>query len=260
MDRVPELNDLIADSRLENGDINLPAAQRGSDSPLVELVWHSHSAQGGAFTSVANSHSEIVISKFQHDTIVTVRGPETRATAAFAPPDAEFFGIIFKLGAFMPKFPPGMVMDRRDVNLPQAGGRSFWLDSSAWEFPSFENADSFVQRLVRAELLVYDPLVVGVLREQPHALPPISRRTLQRRFLQATGLTYNGIAQIQRARYATDLLKQRVPILDTVELAGYADQPHLTRALRHFMGNTPRQIIRRDTDQPMSFLFKTPRD
>lgn len=256
MDRVPEL---VADSRLENGEINLPADQRGSDSPMVELVWKSHSAQGGAFTSVANSHSEIVISRYQRDTIVTVRGPETRATPAFGPPDADFIGIVFKLGAFMPKFPPGMVIDRRDLNLPQAGSRSFWLDSSAWEFPTFDNADTFVQRLVRAGLLVYDPLVAGTLQTESYVMPPsISRRTLQRRFLQATGLTYNGIAQIQRARYATDLLKQGVPILDTVDLAGYADQPHLTRALRHFMGNTPRQIIRRNTDQPMSFLFKTP--
>jgi AraC-like DNA-binding protein len=30
-----------------------------------------------------------------------------------------------------------------------------------------------------------------------------------------------------------------------VEQTGYADQPHLTRALRHLTGRTPAQILRR---------------
>ncbi len=72
-----------------------------------------------------------------------------------------------------------------------------------------------------------------------------------------TGLTYNHVFQIQRARYATSLLKQGMSILDTVEQAGYADQSHLTRALRHFMGQTPGQIFNKNIDQPVSLLFKT---
>lgn len=250
----PEI-DFDAEPRLQNGDINLPCVERRSDSPLVERVWHSRSDSGGSFISIAESHWEIVITRYQRSTILTVRGPETRATAAYCPPDAEFMGIVFKLGAFMPKFPVRMVMDRRDVNLPQAGSNSFWLDSSAWEFPNFENTDTFINRLARAGLLVQDPLIDVALREEPAFM---SRRTIQRRFLQATGLTHNSVFQIQRARYATSLLTQGVSILETVEQAGYADQPHLTRALRHFMGQTPGQIIARNTDRPMSFLFKTP--
>ena len=92
------------------------------------------------------------------------------------------------------------------------------LSSSAWEFPGYENADTFVNRLVREGLLVHDPVIDVALREQPQLM---SRRTVQRRFLRATGLTYSGVFQIQRARYATSLLKQGVSILDTVEQAGY---------------------------------------
>jgi hypothetical protein len=33
-------------------------------------------------------------------------------------------------------------------------------------------------------------------------------------------------------------------ILDTVDLAGYADQPHLTGSLKRYMGQTPAQILR----------------
>jgi hypothetical protein len=250
----PEAN-LDRELQLQNGDINLSGEERGSDSLFVERVWRTRSDGGGSFISTAESHWEIVISKHRRSSILTVRGPETRATAAYCPPDTEFMGIVFKAGAFMPKFPASMVMDRHDLNLPQAGSNSFWLDSSAWEFPSFENADTFISRLVREGLLVLDPEIEVALREQP---PSVSRRTLQRRFRQATGLTYNSLFQIRRARHATNLLKQGVSILDTVEQAGYADQPHMTRALRHFMGQTPAKIIRRNTDKPLSLLFKTP--
>lgn len=250
----PEV-DTAVEPRLPDGDINLPGEERRSDSSYVERVWHSYSDRGGSFISTAESHWEIVITKHQRSTILTVRGPETRATAAHCPPDAAFTGIVFKAGAFMPQFPARMVMDRRDMNLPQAGRNAFWLDGSAWEFPSFENADIFVNRLVRAGLLVLDPIIDVALREQPSFM---SRRTIQRRFLQATGLTHNTVFQIQRARYATSLLKQGVSILDTVEQAGYADQPHMTRAIKHFMGQTPAQISSRNTDKPLSFLFKTP--
>ena len=240
---------------LQTKDINLPCEVRGSDAPFVERVWRSTSDGGGSFISTAESHCEIVVSKSRHNTILTVRGPETRATAACCPPNMEFMGIVFKVGVFLPKFPARMVMDRRDLNLPQAGSHSFWLDSSAWEFPSFENAEPFIKRLVSEDLLVQDPVVELTLREEP---PFLSRRSIQRRFLQATGLTLNQVFQIQRARYATNLLKEGISILNTVEQAGYADQPHLTRALRHFMGRTPGQITHRNTDQPMSFLYKTP--
>ena len=181
----PEV-DFDVEPRVQNDDTNLPCEERRSDWPYVERVWHSRSDGGGSFISTAESHWEIVVTKFRRSTTLTVRGPETRATAAYCPPNTEFMGIVFKAGAFMPKFPARMVMDRRDLNLPQAGNNSFWLDSSAWEFPSYENADTFINRLVREGLLVHDPVIDVALREQPQIM---SRRTVQRRFLRATGLT-----------------------------------------------------------------------
>jgi methylphosphotriester-DNA--protein-cysteine methyltransferase len=80
---------------------------------------------------------------------------------------------------------------------------------------------------------------------------------VQRRFLQATGLTQGTVFQIERARYATTLLKQGVSILDSVELAGYADQPHLTRSLKRYIGQTPAQIISESRDKGLSFLFES---
>ena len=38
---------------------------------------------------------------------------------------------------------------------------------------------------------------------------------------------------------------------------GYFDQPHLTRALKRFIGKTPAQIINKTESEQMSLLFKT---
>jgi hypothetical protein len=234
--------------------MDLTAEERFSDSPYIDRVWHTHSGEGGSFISVANSSWGMVVTKMRGRTMLTMRGPEIRATPAGAPPDAEFFGIQFKPGTLMPDFPARRLMDRADVTLPAASSGTFWLKGAAWEFPDFENVETFVERLMRDELLVYDTAVSDVLQGHGTGL---SLRTVQRRLLQATGLTQGRLYQIERARYATLLLKQGVSILDTVALAGYFDQPHLTRALRHFIGQTPAQLVNANRTERLSFLYKT---
>ena len=228
--------------------------ERPSDSPFVERIWRAQSERTGDFLSVAASQWEMVVSRYHGETTVTVRGPETKATPMHVTlVGSEFFGIVFKYGAFMPHFPVSDLVDG-DVDLPDASGKSFWLNGSAWQFPNYENADTFVDRLTRAGLLVRDPLVESALRGEP---PELSPRSIQRRVLQATGLTQGSIRQIERARYATTLLQEGISILDTVDLAGYADQAHLTRALKYLIGKTPAQIIRKSEPEQMSLLFKT---
>jgi hypothetical protein len=233
--------------------MDLICDERPSDSQFVERIWRSQSEGAGPFLSMADSHWGMVVTKHRGKTILTVRGPETRATPAYCPADAEFFGIQFKAGAFMPSLPANMVMDRRDLDLPIASSNSFWLNGSAWQFPDYENADIFVDWLVRGGLLVRDPLAEAVLQGQPVEM---SLRTVQRRLLKATGLTNATAYQIERARYATRLLKLGVSVPDTVYQAGYFDQPHLTRSLKRFIGLTPAQITDQSRQERLSFLYK----
>src|SRR6266540_5038200 len=228
--------------------------ERPSDSPFVERIWYAQSERTGDFLSVAASQWEMVVSKYRSQVVVTVGGPETKPTLMHVTLlGGEFFGIIFKYGTFMPQFPVSTLVDG-DVDLPDASGKSFWLNGSAWQFPNYENADTFVGRLVRENLLVCDPIVEPVLRGEP---PELSPRSVQRRFVQATGLTQGSTRQIERARHATMLLQGGISILDTVEQAGYSDQAHLTRSLKHLIGKTPTQIINKSEPEQMSLLFKT---
>lgn len=214
---------------------------RSSDSPFVETIWRTYTERAGSFVSSAAVQWEMVVTRYQGKTTLTIRGPETRATPAEAPADAEFFGIIFRLGTFMPHLPVRTIMDRNDMSLPEAASRSFWFHGSAWQFPDYDNADTFVNRLAHDGLLARDPVVSAALQGQPQALSP---RALQYRFLRTTGLTQNTIHQIERARRANALLVQGIPILDTVYEAGYFDQAHLTRSVKRFFGQTPAQIAR----------------
>jgi AraC-like DNA-binding protein len=213
--------------------------ERSANSSFVEMVWRTRSERAGTFTSVAASNWEMVITTLNGKTTVTARGPETRASQADYPADAEFFGIIFKLGTFMPHLPVRTLLDRQDATLPEASSNSFWLHGSAWELPTFENTDVFIDRLIRQEILVRDPVVEAAIRG--HA-PDVSRRSLQYRFLRATGLTRKTIQQIERARSAVSLLEQGTPISEAALELGYFDQAHLTNSLKRFVGRTPAQV------------------
>ncbi|HZU00248.1 MAG TPA: helix-turn-helix domain-containing protein [Ktedonobacteraceae bacterium] len=216
--------------------------ERPSDSPFVERVWRAYSGPTGTFLSQAKSCWQIVVTRHEGQTLLTVRGPETEATPMDVQwTEGEFVGIDFQLGTFLPHLPPGQVMNLRDANLPEATSTSFWLCGSAWSYPNYDNADTFVNRLVRSELLVRDPIVEAVLHGLPHQMSP---RSVQYRFVQATGLSYRTIQQIERARQAAALLEQGWSIPDVVYQAGYFDQPHLTHALQRFLGETPAQIAR----------------
>lgn len=216
---------------------------RPADSPLVDSVWRTRSLNDGSFVSTAETHWEMVIAHYQGALTVTIRGPETQARHAPFLKDTEYFGIVFKHGTFMPHLPVNALANE-EVNLPPAAHGTFWLQSAAWELPSFENADEFVNHLTRKELLVFDPVVEAVLKNRPLDLSP---RTVQRRFLRATGLTRGTFEQIERARQAATLLQKGTPIADTTFQAGYADQPHLTRSLKRFIGFTPAQIYQPDS-------------
>lgn len=235
--------------------MDLVCEERVSDSPYIEAVWRSHSEGTFPFVSIAQSRWGMVITKMNGKTMLTVRGPETKATPAYNPGEAEFIGILFKPGTLMPDFPANTLMDRADVTLPVAANQCFWLKSATWQYPDYDNVETFINCMVQNDLLLYDADVADVLNGK---LINKSLRTVQRRILKATGLTHGTIDQIKRARLATTLLKSGVSILDTVEQAGYADQPHLTRSLKRFTGFTPTQIMSEDRDVALSFLYKAP--
>jgi AraC-like DNA-binding protein len=228
--------------------------ERLSDSPFVERVWRAHSEGADPFLSIAQSCWQIVVTTYDGKMSLTVRGPETKATQfGDCPTDREWFGILFKPGTFLRHLPARNLVNR-DLTLPQASRKTVWLSGSTFQFPTYENADTFVSWLVREGLLVCEPVVGAALQGQ---LKDLSLRSVQRRFVQSTGITHATIRQIERARYATLLLKQGASIIETILEAGYFDQAHLTRSMNYFIGQTPAQILQQSRPEQLSFLYKT---
>src|ERR1044071_6225459 len=140
--------------------------ERLSDSPFVERIWRARGESTGSFRSIAMSGWEMVVSRYQDKTYMTVRGPETRATRLpVTIVGTEFFGIRFKVGTVMPDLPASSLVDEA-INLPDASGKSFWLKGSAWGFPNYENADTFLARLERQGLVARNPVIETALKGQ----------------------------------------------------------------------------------------------
>jgi len=210
-----------------------------SDSPLVDFVWKTRTdEETGSFMSIAGYHSELVVTKQYGKLNLSIRGPESKASPSDVPENAEFFGIVLKLGAYMPKLPPINLLDNNSVHLQESSYNSIWL-GSAWQIPTYENVDTFISRLIREGLLVYDPLVSAVIENKPL---DISLRTIQRRFLTATGVSHKTILQIDRANEAARLLEEGRSILDTTYELGYFDHAHLTKSLKHYLGLNPSEL------------------
>jgi len=214
--------------------------QRASDSPYVATIMQGRTASAGSTVRPAENCWHMVLTRQNSNTQLLVVGPWTTANALSYIEGVEILWIKFKLGAFMPHQPVRDFVDT-ETPLPGAASQSFWLNGSAWRFPNYENADTFVDRLVRDDVLAWDPVVNSVLQNQRQELSP---RTVRHRFLRATGLSHNQIHQVERAQRAETLLRQGLPILDTVDEAGYSDQPHLTRSLKQWIGYTPAQLMR----------------
>ena len=225
---------------------------RSSQHPLIEKVWRCRSERPDTFLSVAANSFEIAVTHLRGNRFITLRGPETKATAMDCPDDGEWTCIRFKAGTFMPRFLPGILRDHNDVTLPHATEESFWVNGSVVEYPDFENAEMFVDRLFQSGVLSRDPVVVESLKRRPTEL---SLRTAQRHFLRSVGVPFAMFRQIERARYATRLLRDGVSILEVIGRAGYFDQAHLTRALKRFIGETPSRIA--EAQRQLSFLYKT---
>jgi hypothetical protein len=187
----------------------------------------------------ADGRWELIVRRQQGRNNLLVGGPMTKASLVSNGEGSEFLIIKFKFGLYMPALPARNFVDA-ETALPEASSKSVWLNGSAWPLFDYENVETFIDRLVREDALVWDPVVKAALDDQPQIVPD---RTQRHRFLRVTGLTQRTIRRIERARQAAALLESGVPILDTVYQAGYADQPHLTRALKHFIGQTPAQLL-----------------
>lgn len=218
-----------------------------SDTRIVDRVWRTCSDTPGTMTSAARTSCQLILTRTQGRLFAIVRGPETRATTASVPPEAEFLGIRFALGAVLRPHPAASLVDGY-ATLTVTDSERIVVGGEEWPAPTYDNAEHFFRRLQHAGLLVHSHL--------PGDEDLRSRRTLQRRYRATTGLSQAAVTQIDRANAAATMLRDGLDWRATVATLGYFDQAHLAHALRRYVGFTARGL-RAAGDAAMSFLYKT---
>jgi AraC-like DNA-binding protein len=206
-------------------------------------VWSATCDAPTDFSSLASVNPGLAFARIGGVTTVHLRGPATKATTLSCPSDSEYFGADFRVGTYLPTFPPARLANLHDALLPVLSDGRILLDGRAWEMPTPGNVDVFIDRLLRADLLAFDP-VVDELRHDV-AVPNLPSRTAQSRFVRAVGLSRRKLQLIERTRHAARLLRAGTTIPDVVSAAGFYDQPHLTRAVRQLIGHTPSEVARK---------------
>lgn len=215
---------------------------RASQTPYVYRVWRGHFDEDNRPVCQADTHWNLLFLRKGSRVRVAAEGPLTQALSKFEAQDSEFLVIQFEAGVYLSHLPPGDLANRA-ATLPQAAGERFWLQGASWQMPTFDNVETFAERLVRQGLLERDPVVHSVLNGQ---WADVSERTIRRHFLHSTGMTLNIMHQIERARQAASLIEKRTPLVEVALQVGYADQAHMTRSLRRYFGQTPTELLHPD--------------
>lgn len=80
-------------------------------SDLADQVWRTSSDAPGTMTSAARTCCQLVVTRFRGRVLAALRGPETGATTAPVPPEAEFLGIRLALGTVLRPYPATGLVD-----------------------------------------------------------------------------------------------------------------------------------------------------
>src|SRR5437764_858755 len=150
------------------------------DASIVDRVWRTRSDAEDTMTSAARTCRQLILSRTQGRLLAGLRGPETRATTAPVPPDAEFLGVRFALGTVLRPHPAASIVDGY-VPFPVTDSGRIVIGGEDWEAPTYENVEHFVRRLQDAGLLLRSRLGDEEhVAERPEAGP--TERTRQRRY------------------------------------------------------------------------------
>ena len=221
-----------------------------SETPLLlgAAVWRSEGSLGAVVP--ADGCVDLIL----RDAKITVAGPSTRWIATERDGDSGTIGL---------RIPPGFAGDVLRASLVDLVDRVVPLedvtDRSALDLRdalarlgdgrgSIEHAAKLVARTTTTTATGSTATAIRrcAIRAVPAAAVAaelgVSQRTLRRRMLSRFGYGYATLVRIERAARAQRLLSGGAAVAETATATGFADQPHLTREFRRFVGASPAQF------------------
>lgn len=215
--------------------------------PNGAALWRSNGGEGGSRIP-ADGCVDLIL----RDGRVSVAGPSTRWIASQSDGAGGSFGFRLPPGRAGHILPVGLadfadqlvpledVVDRRRAGqllkmlLPYSDGAkpNLTLASIAARASAASRWSTAVHRCAQAALPA--KRVAADLAE--------SERAFRRHMVETFGYGYATLVRIERARRAREMLVRGSPISEAAAIAGFADQPHLSREFRRLVGVSPGQF------------------
>ena len=161
---------------------------RASDSPYVEAIWRGQAGSHYAPVCPASAQWHLLFLRHQGKVTVSVQGPLTQSDPG-DPSRGDRVVWHHVSAGHLSACPSPSAISEYQALLPLAANASFRLASAPWQLPDYENAETFVDRLVHQGVLVSDPVVQAVLAGHS---PELSLRTVRRRFLSGHRVNVQG--------------------------------------------------------------------
>jgi AraC-like DNA-binding protein len=227
-------------------------------APYVDHYWFSARATAPAIQLLPDGRVDLVIARTSSQAACTVYGSVTAQTRLDLTPGACYVGVQFRPGQARHVLAASaweltnaavngtdalqlaltMALDAR-TPLEMVAALDAALQRRLIEMqPAVTRVDRIVAQIEAAR----GQITIAQLADKF----AVSRRQIERDVLAAVGLAPKAYASILRFRHAAELLQGGAPLPDAAVVAGYADQSHLSRAIRRYTGLTPRGYARGD--------------
>jgi len=161
--------------------------------------------------------------------------------------DISVFGIRFYPGAFYSLF---------GIPASEFYGNCVPIDDTGINFPTIHNADeadkALLKMMARSSL---DGFSAELNSGESSFLDEYSRKTVNRRMSERTGLTYGAYSQILGIHKGISLMLSGASSqADTAISSGFYDQPHFIRSFKKHTGMSPVKFMNELKSSPVRFI------
>jgi hypothetical protein len=212
--------------------------ERTPELESIASVWAIRAAVIMQRIVPADPCISIILVKSDTSAEVIIRGPETAPRSEILLPGYTWIGIRLQPGVQLKNFPTQQLTDSLRI-LPADSNGQFQFEGMLLQFPSFSDAEQLIKQM-------HDLGYISgkALNSQEFPRQVMSSKSYSRFVKRSTGLSPYKLHQLQRISEALRLFRQGMPAATVASELGFADQAHLTRAAKQFLGYTPKELLR----------------
>lgn len=212
--------------------------RRSSPHPWIDAVWQTLCLSDGVYKATPDGSWDLILSVAPDgNPMVFLSGQATEPVEV--PYREGEHSVVISFSAHVYLARDREVRTGAAIRPLAVTADHFRLDDVELPLPTFQNAESLVDAMIEAGLLLSDDIVAKAFTAKPRAA---SRRSVQQHFKATTGITQKDFQLIRRAQEAVRRLKDGQNAASVAVDLGYTDQPHMIRSIKKIMGALPSNL------------------